>query len=51
MVHELDDVATELDLTGRSAALGITPYQALIVASMVEREAGTVADGPPRSPG
>jgi peptidoglycan lytic transglycosylase G len=45
MVQQFDQVATELDLNGRSAALGITPYQALIVASMVEREA-TVADGP-----
>ena len=46
MVQEFDDVATELDLNGRAAALGISPYEALIVASMVEREAGTVADGP-----
>jgi UPF0755 protein len=46
MVRQFDDVATELDLNGRSAALGITPYQALIVASMIEREAGIVADGP-----
>jgi UPF0755 protein len=46
MVRQFDQVATELDLNGRAAVLGITPYQALIVASMVEREAGTVADGP-----
>jgi UPF0755 protein len=46
MVHQFDQVATELDLNGRAAALGLTPYQALIVASMIEREAGTVADGP-----
>ena len=46
MVHEFDEVATELDLNGRAAALGISPYEALTVASMVEREAGTVADGP-----
>jgi UPF0755 protein len=46
MVRQFDEVATELDLNGRSAALGITPYQALIVASMIEREAGIVADGP-----
>jgi UPF0755 protein len=46
MVRQFDEVATELDLNGRSAALGITPYQALVVASMIEREAGIVADGP-----
>ena len=46
MVQQFDQVATELDLNGRAAALGVTPYQALIVASMVEREAGTTADGP-----
>ncbi len=46
MVQEFDEVATELDLNGRAAALGISPYEALVVASMVEREAGTVADGP-----
>jgi len=46
MVHTFDEVATDLDLNGRAAALSISPYDALIVASMVEREAGTVADGP-----
>ena len=46
MVQEFDQVATELDVNGRAAALGLTPYQVLIVASMVEREAGTPADAP-----
>ena len=46
MVHQFDQVATEVDLNGRAAALGMTPYQVLIVASMIEREAGTVEDGP-----
>ena len=51
MVHQFDQVATELDLNGRAAALGITPYQALIVASMVEREAGHDGRRPQRRPG
>ena len=46
MVHQFDEVATEVDLNGRAAALGLTPYQALIVASMIEREAGIPEDGP-----
>lgn len=46
MVHQFDQVATEVDLNGGAAALGMTPYQVLIVASMIEREAGTVEDGP-----
>jgi UPF0755 protein len=45
MVTQFNDVATELDLEGRSAALGLTPYEVIIVASMVEREAIT-EDGP-----
>jgi UPF0755 protein len=46
MVRQFDEVMTELDANGRAAALGFSPYQALIVASMVEREAGTPADMP-----
>ena len=33
--------AQNLDLTGAAAALGITPYQAIIVASIVQKEAFT----------
>jgi UPF0755 protein len=46
MVAQFDKVATEVDLNARAEALGYTPYEVLIVASMVEREAGTAADGP-----
>ena len=39
MVDAFDRLATQLNLTGAAARFGITPYQAVIVASMVEREA------------
>jgi UPF0755 protein len=39
MVDGFDQVAGQLDLTGAAARLHITPYQAVIVASIVEREA------------
>ena len=39
MVDSFDQVATQLNLSGAAARFGITPYQAVIVASMVEREA------------
>ena len=39
MVDSFDQLATQLNLTGASAKFGITPYQAVIVASLVEREA------------
>lgn len=39
MRDETERVATELDIEGRSAALGVTPWQVLIVASLIEREA------------
>jgi UPF0755 protein len=46
MVTQFDQVMTELDATARAAALDITPYEAVVVASMVERESGTAADMP-----
>jgi UPF0755 protein len=46
MVDEFEDVAVELELEDRAAALNKTPYEVLIVASMVEREAGIPEDGP-----
>ncbi len=46
MVAQFGDVAAKVDLEGRAAALGFSPYEVLIVASMIEREAGTTADGP-----
>ncbi len=39
MVTAFDDLATRLDITGAASRLGITPFQAVVVASMVEREA------------
>ncbi|MGI8809540.1 MAG: endolytic transglycosylase MltG [Acidimicrobiales bacterium] len=39
MVDSFDQLATQLNLTGAAAKFGITPYQAVIVASLVEREA------------
>ncbi|HVF14501.1 MAG TPA: endolytic transglycosylase MltG [Acidimicrobiales bacterium] len=39
MVESFDAVATRLDITGASARLGVTPYEAVVIASMVEREA------------
>jgi UPF0755 protein len=38
MVSTLDEAMNSLDANGRAAQLGITPYQALIVASLVEEE-------------
>jgi UPF0755 protein len=46
MVAQFDEVAAEVDLAGRAAQLGYSPYEVLIVASMVEREAGIPEDGP-----
>ncbi len=46
MVDQFQEVATEVDLEARAAAMGKTPYEILIVASMIEREAGIPADGP-----
>jgi UPF0755 protein len=39
MVDAFDSLATQLNLTGAAARFGITPYQAVVVASLVEREA------------
>lgn len=39
MVDTFDQLANQLDLSGAAARFGITPYQAVIVASLVEREA------------
>ncbi|HEY3144623.1 MAG TPA: endolytic transglycosylase MltG [Acidimicrobiales bacterium] len=39
MVAQMDDVLTQLDLNGGSAQLGYSPYQVLIIASLVEEEA------------
>jgi len=37
-VEQFDAVATEVDLVRRSAELGLTPFEVLVVASMIEEE-------------
>ena len=44
MVDEFEVRAERLQLTDRARALGITPYQALVIASLVEGETGVDAD-------
>jgi peptidoglycan lytic transglycosylase G len=46
MVTQFNEVMTELDANGRAAALGITPYDVLIVASLIEEEARVPEDRP-----
>jgi UPF0755 protein len=46
MVTQLDSTLAELDIQGRAEALGLSPYEVLTVASLVEEEAGTDADRP-----
>ena len=43
MIALMERVGEQEDIVNRSAALGVTPYEALIVASLIEREA-LVAD-------
>ena len=45
LVERFDEVADEVDLT-RAADVGLTPYQTVIVASLLQSEAGIVEDGP-----
>jgi UPF0755 protein len=46
LVATMDETMNQLDATGRASQLGITPYQALIVASLVEEEARVDEDRP-----
>lgn len=46
MVAELDENLVELDVEARAAQLGITPYQVVIVASLIEEEARVPAERP-----
>jgi UPF0755 protein len=46
MVAQLDSTLAELDIEARAQALGLTPYQLLTVASLIEEEAGTEEDRP-----
>ena len=39
MLEQFETEATSLDLTAGAKALGLTPYQVVVVASMIEREA------------
>lgn len=44
MVSLMERVMSQEDIDAKAAQLGVTPYQAMIVASMIEREARTDAD-------
>lgn len=44
MIALMERVADQEDIVNRSQALGITPYEALIIASMIEREAKVPED-------
>jgi UPF0755 protein len=46
MVAQLDSTLAELGIERQAQALGLTPYQVLTVASLVEEEAGTDEDRP-----
>jgi peptidoglycan lytic transglycosylase G len=46
MVAQLDSTLAELDIQGKAQALGLSPYQVLTVASLIEEEAGTSEDRP-----
>lgn len=44
MVTQFDVVADDLDLDAKAAQLGLTPYEAVIVASLIEEEAAYAPD-------
>ncbi len=44
MVDRFDQTASTLDLSTRSAAVGLTPYQVLVVASLIEAEVSDPTD-------
>jgi UPF0755 protein len=44
MIAMMERVGVQEDIVNRSAANGVTPYQALIIASMIEREARVPED-------
>jgi UPF0755 protein len=46
MVSKFDAVATDANVVAGAQRLNITPYQAMIVASLIQREAGVPADRP-----
>ncbi len=44
LVTQLDETLTQMDVEARAAELGISPYQAVIVASLIEEEARVPED-------
>jgi UPF0755 protein len=46
MVAQLDSTLAELDVQSRAEELGLSPYQLLTLASLIEEEAGTDEDRP-----
>jgi UPF0755 protein len=44
VVGELDATLAELDITNRAAQVGLTPYEVMVVASLVEEEAAVDED-------
>jgi UPF0755 protein len=46
MVTRFDDVANQIDLVGGAARLGVSPYQVLVIASLIEEEAQAAIDRP-----
>jgi UPF0755 protein len=44
LLEQFDTVAGQIDLAGGAKVLGLTPYQVVIVASMIEREAQVEGD-------
>jgi UPF0755 protein len=44
LLDQFDTVATSIDLVGGAKQLGLTPYQVVVVASMIEREAQVEGD-------
>ena len=46
MVSRFDQVASDLDIVGGAERLGVTPYQVLVIASLIEEEAQAAIDRP-----
>jgi UPF0755 protein len=44
MVSELDATLTELDIANRAAQVGRSPYEVMVIASLIEEESGVDAD-------
>lgn len=46
MLEQFEIEAENLDLVGRAEKLGLTPYEVVVLASMIEKEYGVDEDGP-----